>query len=259
MKLMNITTILIILGVLILAGCQIYQNPIKENNSTVNDVNDLRKYISKDQAQCAASDWICEEDMQQFYDETGCGCKPINIIEKQEATECANQRPEVCTLEYNPVCGEIVLNTGETTYKTFGNSCNACSAMKTTAYTPGECENKLFVVCKPTATGFDPVKYAEDAQGICVDRCPEGFDAYMTQTGIELCIQHYGEAEISRWNTCKKSTNTCNCAKAYETTTGEQISDSEYKCVPQQYEERLLFRGGLDSLDENGKQAVMIA
>ena len=28
---------------------------------------------------------------------------------------------EICTMDYNPVCGEIVLNTGETTYKTYSN------------------------------------------------------------------------------------------------------------------------------------------
>ena len=38
--------------------------------------SNTREYISQDQTQCAATDWICDKGMQQFYDETGCGCKP---------------------------------------------------------------------------------------------------------------------------------------------------------------------------------------
>jgi len=44
-----------------------------------------------------------------------------------------------CTLEYNPVCGKLILNSGETTYQTFGNGCSACSTMKVVSYTLGEC------------------------------------------------------------------------------------------------------------------------
>jgi len=44
-----------------------------------------------------------------------------------------------CTLEYAPVCGEIVLNMGKTIYQTFGNGCSACAAMKVVSYTQGEC------------------------------------------------------------------------------------------------------------------------
>jgi hypothetical protein len=47
--------------------------------------------------------------------------------------------------------------------------------------------------------------------------------------------------------------------RAYETTAGVQLGDPEYRCVPEQYAERLLFRGGLDRLDENGEQSVAIA
>lgn len=166
---------------------------------------------------------------------------------------------EACTTEYNPVCGEILLNIGETTYMTFDNSCSACSAMKSVAYSPGTCEDKLFVVCKETITGFDPEEYAQDNGGICVDRCPEKFDSFTTQTGIELCIPHYGIGEIEQWQKCDRSSDDCTCAKAYETTSGEEIADAEYRCVPEKYANRLLFRGGLDALDENGVQSVMIA
>ena len=44
-----------------------------------------------------------------------------------------------CTMDYNPVCGKIVLNMGDTIYRTFGNGCSACASMKVISYTPGEC------------------------------------------------------------------------------------------------------------------------
>lgn len=46
---------------------------------------------------------------------------------------------KMCTMEYAPVCGEIVLNSGKTVYQTFGNGCGACAAMKVVSYTQGEC------------------------------------------------------------------------------------------------------------------------
>ncbi|HII71211.1 TPA: hypothetical protein HA265_00470 [Candidatus Woesearchaeota archaeon] len=169
------------------------------------------------------------------------------------------RQAEGCDMEYNPVCGEILLNTGETTYMTFDDSCSACSAMKSIAYSPGICEDRLFVICKETITGFDPKEYAQSNNGICVEKCPEAFDTFTTQTGIQVCIPHYGETEIEQWPTCDKSTETCKCARAYETTDEKQIDDAKYRCVPEKYSERLLFRGGLDSLDEQGEQSVMIA
>lgn len=121
------------------------------------------------------------------------------------------------------------------------------------------CEDQQFVVCKDTITGFDPEKYAKDNNGICVDSCPEKFDPFTTQIGIQLCIPHYGEKEIEAWETCEKSSDTCNCVKAYETTDEKQIEDAEYRCVPEDYAERLVFRAGIDRIDENGEQSVMIA
>jgi len=108
---------------------------------------------------------------------------------RQVCTE-DEKKAEMCTTDYNPVCGEIVLNTGETTYKTFSNSCGACSSMKVIAYTPGECQDKQFVVCDGGSKTFDPKEYAQNNNGICVERCPEGFDAFTTQIGIQLCIPH---------------------------------------------------------------------
>jgi hypothetical protein len=48
-----------------------------------------------------------------------------------------------CTMEYNPVCGEYLLNSGKTMYQTFGNGCSACAAMKVVSYTQGECPSNM--------------------------------------------------------------------------------------------------------------------
>jgi hypothetical protein len=173
---------------------------------------------------------------------------PINLINL-----------EGCDDVLEPVCGKFTLNTGQTTYQTFSNNCEACTSMKIDSYSEGTCEDKLFVVCDGGAKMFDPKEYAQNNNGICVEKCPEGFDAFMTQIGIQLCIPHYGESEIEQWDICEKSTDSCRCVKAYETTDETQIENAEYRCVPEDYAERLLFRGGIDSIDEKGEQSVMIA
>ena len=50
------------------------------NNLSFN--SNSRDYISKNQTQCAASDWMCDPGMQQFYDETGCGCEKAKSNEE---------------------------------------------------------------------------------------------------------------------------------------------------------------------------------
>ena len=178
-----------------------------------------------------------------------------------EFTKCSENliNSEGCDDVLEPVCGKYILNTGQNTYKTFSNDCEACTSMKIDSYAKGKCEDKLFVVCDEGAKMFDPKEYAGDNNGICVERCPEGFDPYTTQIGIKLCIPHYGDKEIEQWDICEKSSDSCKCVKAYETTDEKQIEDAEYRCVPEDYAERLLFRGGIASIDENGEQSVMIA
>lgn len=62
--------------------------------------------------------------------------------------ECdAGARPQMCTKEYRPVCGEV--DNGircvkapcpSTSKRTFGNACSACSEARTTGYWPIACE-----------------------------------------------------------------------------------------------------------------------
>ncbi len=180
-------------------------------------------------------------------------------------TQCPQNQQQACTREYNPVCA--ILDNGircvtapcaSTNAVTDGNACMAC-ANNAQGYYQGACDSQTFVVCGETVTGFDPREYAAQSNGICVDICPGNFDPYMTQIGVEVCIEHYGVQEISSWQTCDRSTDTCECVKAYETTTEEPIPDAQYRCVPPQYAMRLLFRSGQDRLDENGEPSVAIA
>lgn len=50
-------------------------------------------------------------------------------------TQCKNPRPEMCTMDYKPVCG--VLSDDAT--KTFSNACSACSDKAVLGYNNGEC------------------------------------------------------------------------------------------------------------------------
>jgi len=48
---------------------------------------------------------------------------------------CEELRPEICTMDYNPVCG--VLSDGGV--KTYSNGCSACSDQNVTGYRMGAC------------------------------------------------------------------------------------------------------------------------
>jgi hypothetical protein len=49
---------------------------------------------------------------------------------------CTDPRPEICTMEYRPVCASGL--SGELT--TFSSACSACSDQKVLHYKIGECE-----------------------------------------------------------------------------------------------------------------------
>jgi hypothetical protein len=89
-----------------------------------------------------------------------------------------------CTMEYMPVCGEIVLNMGETVYQTFGNGCSACAGMKVVSYTPGECPpEKTTELCSDGKGNYLTLQEAEDyakssecGDNLIIDcTCPDGY------------------------------------------------------------------------------------
>ena len=51
---------------------------------------------------------------------------------------CADPRPEICTMDYTPVCGQL----RDGTEKTYSNGCSACSDIAVESYRPGACEEQ---------------------------------------------------------------------------------------------------------------------
>ena len=62
---------------------------------------------------------------------SSCAETPIN----PDLTVCPEARPQVCTMIFKPVCGE--LDTGER--RTYASDCVACSHDNVVGYEDGEC------------------------------------------------------------------------------------------------------------------------
>ena len=122
----NWLKIVIVVVAIILVAAFVINNLRQDSNT--------REYISQDQTQCAATTWVCTEEMQQFYDETGCGCEPIEPRKENNTnTQIANpasvnciekggnlsivDKPEgqlgMCTLSDGTVCEEWAYFRGE--------------------------------------------------------------------------------------------------------------------------------------------------
>ena len=52
-----------------------------------------------------------------------------------ELEMCVDPRPEICTMEFAPVCG--MRDSGEK--ESYPNGCGACSNQEVVGYLPGEC------------------------------------------------------------------------------------------------------------------------
>ena len=57
------------------------------------------------------------------------------LRENKKLIICTDPRPEVCTMDYRPVCGERK----DGSLKTYANGCNACSDHEVIEYIEGEC------------------------------------------------------------------------------------------------------------------------
>jgi hypothetical protein len=67
----------------------------------------------------------------------GCQSAPSSLAIDQ--TSCSEPRPEMCTMDYKPVCGFDKNNNS----KTYSNACSACSNKQVVTYIKGECSVRL--------------------------------------------------------------------------------------------------------------------
>jgi hypothetical protein len=65
------------------------------------------------------------------------GCTATNI--EHELTQCTEPRPEICTMDYTPVCGLQQLD-GVEQWKTYSNACAACSDATVAGYRKDACD-----------------------------------------------------------------------------------------------------------------------
>lgn len=76
-----------------------------------------------------------------------CATAPQKNTEKPELTGCPEQRPQICTREYIPVCAArdtgircVTTPCPSSEEKTYSNGCTACSDAKVLEYRAGACE-----------------------------------------------------------------------------------------------------------------------
>ncbi|RLQ22341.1 hypothetical protein DWB85_08675 [Seongchinamella sediminis] len=62
---------------------------------------------------------------------TGCQTRPAPTL----VTQCTDPRPQVCTMEYAPVCAALVAGGS----KQYSSACNACADDAVSGYLSGEC------------------------------------------------------------------------------------------------------------------------
>jgi hypothetical protein len=73
---------------------------------------------------------------------------PMEIeVAAHTVTECTNPRPEMCTMDYRPVCATkdtgihcVTEPCDSTETATYSNGCSACSDPAVLSYVPEECK-----------------------------------------------------------------------------------------------------------------------
>jgi hypothetical protein len=63
------------------------------------------------------------------------GCSGTQSVDAESVRQCQDPRPQVCTLEYAPVCGIL----GNRERREYSNGCSACSDHEVTGYVDGPC------------------------------------------------------------------------------------------------------------------------
>ncbi len=96
----------------------------------------------------------CSHEGELFIEEIDEPIMPPANTESEEENATAgafmcdvNNRPEACTMQYEPVCGSVEVQCFtepcDPVTQTFGNGCTACSNQNVISYTKGECGNTI--------------------------------------------------------------------------------------------------------------------
>ena len=72
---------------------------------------------------------------------TALACTQSSAVEETVSSRpvlvaCEEPRPQLCTMQYDPVCGHTASNQ----YQTYSNACSACSDASVSGHSPGACE-----------------------------------------------------------------------------------------------------------------------
>jgi hypothetical protein len=72
---------------------------------------------------------------------TAVACAQTSAVKEAVSSQpvlvaCVEPRPQLCTMQYDPVCGLTASNQ----YKTYSNACSACSDASVSGHNPGACE-----------------------------------------------------------------------------------------------------------------------
>ncbi|MEN8210210.1 MAG: hypothetical protein ABFR31_00710 [Thermodesulfobacteriota bacterium] len=70
------------------------------------------------------------------YTNIGCVASSKSISSDNSYILCEDPRPELCTMDYVPVCGKLI----DGSLKTYSNGCSACSDKKVIGYKPHPCQ-----------------------------------------------------------------------------------------------------------------------
>jgi hypothetical protein len=115
------------------------------NNCEFPACPDEKNYIGKSTDECARIRFMCTEGKQPFFDDKGCGCEPVPKEESKTVTMCGQERPQICTREYNPVCAQVQVECIRAPFppinETFATGCTACANPRVISYTLGACED----------------------------------------------------------------------------------------------------------------------
>lgn len=108
------------------------------------------KYVGRSIQQCSTIKFMCEQNMEYFENDCGCGCKlkEVNQTSKNEAQKSNFCTPEqkaadFCAEIYEPVCGWFdsakIQCVRYPCADAYSNSCFACMDEKVLYWTVGEC------------------------------------------------------------------------------------------------------------------------